>query len=258
MKNMRRSAELLMLAMVVAFMPELLQAHVTLQTAGPLKVKGFATVVLNVPNERFVDNTKVTVAVPESFLKAGGRVNRVQYPTGWTVTLEKTDKPSEVLLKEKADRGKKDAKKEAAGADHGPKAAKAEEDKKEKQAMDELRKKWITKVTFEGGAIPPDGFQQFEISFQMPDEPGRFRFPAVQTYSDGKEVAWTELVEGAEHPAPSLNIQKPSLITTANLPLPLAGLAVLISIAGVVRKPKASGKPESESAMLTGRRLANA
>ena len=66
------------------------------------------------------------------------------------------------------------------------------------------------------------------------------------------------MVEGAEHPAATINIQKPGIISYANLPLPLAGLALLISIVGLVRKPKASGKPESESAAITGRRLANA
>jgi len=202
----------------------------------PLRPKAFATVVLNVPNERFVDNTKVTLEVPEAFLKAGGRLNRVQYPPGWTVTLEKKEKPTEIYQKEKDDRAKRDAKRQ----DSREHSAAAGQDDKEKQTMDELRRKWITKVTFEGGSIPPDGFQQFQISFQLPDDPGNYRFAAVQTYADGKDVSWSELVEGAEHPAASLNVQNAPLISNSTLALGLAGLALLISMIGLLKRRSSS------------------
>ena len=227
-------------------------AHVTLQVGQQLRPKGFATVVLNVPNERHVDNTKVTLEVPQAFLKAGGRLNRVLYPVGWTVTLEKKDKPNEIYNKEKDDRSKRDARGET-GPDHGTKTAKTEADKQEKQAMDEMRKKWITKVTFAGGAIPPDGFQQFEISFQLPEEPGNFRFAAVQTYADGKEVSWAELVEGAEHPAASLNIQKPPLVSYSDLALALSAIAIAASLAGLFKRSTAKNETARKSAVVMAR-----
>ena len=225
------------------------RAHVTLQVSQPLRPKGFATVALNVPNERHVDNTKVTLEVPEAFLKAGGRLNRVLYPVGWTVTLEKKDKPSEIYSKEKDDRSKRDAKREAE-SDHVAKAAKIDANSQEKQVMDEMRKKWITKVTFAGGAIPPDGFQQFEISFQLPEEPGNFRFAAVQTYADGKEISWSELVEGAEHPAATLDVQKPSLFSNGDFALGLSAVAVLVSVAGLFKRTQAQNETAQRTAVV--------
>jgi hypothetical protein len=115
--------------------------------------------------------------------------------------------------------------------------------------MDEKRKKWITKVTFEGGVIPPDGFQHFQLSFQMPEEPGRYRFAAVQTYADGTEVSWSELVEGAEHPAATLNVQTPPWLSYADLPLALSILALLIAVFAFFRKSRAL-KNETASAAV--------
>ena len=246
-----------MMATAVALLPEISVAHVTLQTAQPLRPRGgYANVILNVPNERHVENTKVTLSVPEAFLKAGGRVNRVQYPSGWAVTLEKADKPGDVYTQEQDVRAKRDAEREAAGAEQSTKAAETEEEKQEQQIMDELRKKWITTVTFEGGAIPPDGFAQFLISFQLPDQAGRYRFAAVQTYVDGKEVSWSELVEGAEHPAPSLNVLAPSLISYSDLPVPLSVLALLVAVAGYIKRSRAA-KSVGESSMVMPGHLAS-
>ena len=94
-----------------------------------------------------------------------------------------------------------------------------------------MRKKWIKKVTFKGGSIPPDGFKQFFLSLQLPKTPGTFRFPAVQLYADGTEVAWTELVEGAQHPAPSIVLENRQQRRKAirKVSLVLSGLAFLIA-----------------------------
>jgi hypothetical protein len=157
--------------------------------------------------------------VPDAFLKAGGRLSRVEFPAGWQVQFEKQDKPGEVVQQETAERSER----AGAGKDKTP------EEQAEEQAMSELRKQWIKRVTFSGGSIPADGFKNFLLSFQMPEQPGSFRFPAVQKYEDGKEVGWTELVEGAEHPAPSLAIEAPksssllSQYTAAGLVLLIAG-----------------------------------
>jgi uncharacterized protein YcnI len=229
-------------------LPQSAPAHVTLQASQPLRPgASFSNITLNVPNERHVDNTKVTLEIPEAFLKAGGRLNRLIYPAGWTVTLEKKDKPSDVYNRESEERAQRDAERREAAGEHG--TVTPESSSEEQQAMDEKRKKWITKVTFEGGVIPPDGFQHFQLSFQMPEEPGRYRFAAVQTYADGTEVSWSELVEGAEHPAATLNVQTPPWLSYADLPLALSILALLIAVFAFFRKSRAL-KNETASAAV--------
>jgi uncharacterized protein YcnI len=252
------AARLAVLAALLA-LPQASHAHVTLQTGQTLRPGvSFANITLNVPNERHVDNTKVTLAIPEAFLKAGGRLNRLIYPQGWTVTLEKQDKPGDVYNQEKESRAKRDSERQQAGAEHtAPAAATTEGEKQEQAAMDELRKKWITKVTFEGGAIPPEGFQQFQLNFQMPDEPGSYRFAAVQTYVDGKEVSWSELVEGAEHPAATLNVVAAPLISYSDLPLPLSVMALLLAVAAFFRKSGANGREKAAAAASAHPQLAS-
>jgi uncharacterized protein YcnI len=233
-----------------AVLPQAARSHVTLQAGQPLRPgASFSNITLNVPNERHVDNTKVTLEVPEAFLNAGGRINRIIYPAGWTVILEKKDKPSDVYSREKEEREERDAERQSEAAEHG--ATRSEKSPEEQAALDEMRRKWITKVIFEGGVIPPDGFQQFQLSFQMPDEPGRYRFAAVQTYADGQEVSWSELVEGAEHPAATLNVQTPPWLTYSDLPLPVSVLALLIAFAAFITKSRVV-KSEKASAAVAG------
>lgn len=192
---------LLVLAACSAALPG--GAHVTLRPNQPLTPGGFASVSMNVPSERHVPTVSVTLEVPDAFLNAGGRLSRIDYPDGWHVTLHKEAKPGEVFAAEMKEREERPP--AAQGAD-----AAQPEDPEEARAMEELRKQWIKRVTFTGGNIPPDGFKLFQLSFQLPEQPGTFRFPATQVYADGKEVAWSEIVEGAEHPAPSLAIEKKS------------------------------------------------
>jgi uncharacterized protein len=64
----------------------------------------------------------------------------------------------------------------------------------------------IDTVTWSGNRIRPGEFQEFGISFQVPDEPGSaLRLPAVQTYSDGERVRWIG-PEDAEAPAPVVSV----------------------------------------------------
>src|SRR5437763_920233 len=85
-----------------------LWAHVTLRPNQSLRPGGYATVSLVVPNERHVDTTKVTLEVPEAFLKAGGRLSRVEFPAGWKVTLDKEDKPGDIYRQETEQRWSRD------------------------------------------------------------------------------------------------------------------------------------------------------
>jgi periplasmic copper chaperone A len=64
----------------------------------------------------------------------------------------------------------------------------------------------IDTVTWTGGRIRPGEFQEFGVSFQMPEEPGtELAFPAVQVYSNGETVRWIG-PEDADEPAPLVAI----------------------------------------------------
>src|ERR1700691_1367041 len=112
--------------------------------------------------------------------------------------------------------------------EHEAATAKTPAEQTEEQISNEMRRKWIKKVTFEGGSIPPDGFKVFSLEFQLPNTPGEYRFPAVQTYGDGVDVSWSELVKGAQHPAPSLTLAVARhAFDYQRLALPASGLALL-------------------------------
>ena len=67
----------------------------------------------------------------------------------------------------------------------------------------------VTKViwTADAGAEIADGqLQQFSISAGPIPDTGSIELPAIQTYSDGSVVSWSEAGESAEHPAPVLFI----------------------------------------------------
>ncbi len=61
-------------------------------------------------------------------------------------------------------------------------------------------------------AIPADGFDEFGISLQVPEDaaPGdEILFPAVQTYSSGEEVGWLDPDPEADTPAPRIVVVAP-------------------------------------------------
>jgi len=205
--------------------PALSEAHVTLRPNQPLRPGSFADFIMNVPSERASGTVSVSLEVPEAFLKAGGRLNRVEYLPGWEVVIEKEDKPDEVYSEEMATREER-----GHASEGGASSGKTATSEKENELLNEMRRKWIKKVTFRGGLIPPDGFQAFLLSFQLPSTPGTYRFPAVQVYADGTEISWVELVQGAQHPAPSIildNRQEHS--ASQQLPLVLSALALLMA-----------------------------
>lgn len=222
-----RIAGAVALPATMVFFSVLATAHVTLRPTQPLHPGAFATVSLVVPNERHVDTTRITLEVPEPFLKAGGRLSRVQFPPGWQVNLEKEDKPGEVYRQEQEERAQREARRE------GGAKSQTEEERREQKALDELRKKWIKKATFEGATIPPDGFMTFSLSFELPLQPGKYQFSATQTFADGKELSWSEVAERAEHPTPSIVVERSSRFPSAALLLACA--ALLLSLLQFVR-----------------------
>ncbi|HEX2054796.1 MAG TPA: YcnI family protein [Actinomycetota bacterium] len=58
----------------------------------------------------------------------------------------------------------------------------------------------IRAITWSGGEIAPQEFQEFALQARTPEEPGEFAWEAFQTYADGSVVEWTG-PEDAEEPA---------------------------------------------------------
>jgi periplasmic copper chaperone A len=66
----------------------------------------------------------------------------------------------------------------------------------------------IGTVTWSGGTIEPGEFQEFGVSFQVPEdaEPGTaLAFPSIQTYSNGERVRWIG-PEESDEPAPTVTV----------------------------------------------------
>jgi uncharacterized protein YcnI len=144
-------------------------AHVTL--APPeWEAGGFARFVVRVPNER--DNaatTKVTVRFPEQVIEA-----RFQPIEGWDREIEMTQLDQPI----------------------------------EEEGEEPITEK-IDTVTWSGGRIQPGEFQEFGVSFQVPEaEPGTMlAFPSIQTYSNGEVVRWIG-PEESDEPAPLVEVLK--------------------------------------------------
>lgn len=72
----------------------------------------------------------------------------------------------------------------------------------------------VSRITWSGGSIKPDRFQEFQVSLgPLPKKSTRMVFKALQTYSNGDVVRWIENPKpgGAEpeHPAPTLRLTPP-------------------------------------------------
>lgn len=136
---------------------------------------GFTTVTFRVPNERPEPTNQVQVQFPESILSA-----RVKPVAGWSHEIEmiKLDEPVE--------------------GGHG-----------------EQHTERVGSITWSGGAIQADEFQEFTVSLQMPTEgelDDLLFFPATQTYEGGEVVRWIQKPESAdsdaelERPAPKVTL----------------------------------------------------
>jgi periplasmic copper chaperone A len=69
----------------------------------------------------------------------------------------------------------------------------------------------IASVTWSGGRIAPGEFQEFGVSFQVPETPGEsLIFPSLQTYSNGEVVRWVDPDPEAETPAPQVEVLPPA------------------------------------------------
>lgn len=68
----------------------------------------------------------------------------------------------------------------------------------------------IASVTWSGGKIAPGEFEEFGVSFRVPETPGEdLVFPAIQTYSNGEVVRWIGPPD-SESPAPIVAVLPPA------------------------------------------------
>jgi uncharacterized protein YcnI len=63
----------------------------------------------------------------------------------------------------------------------------------------------VRAVTFSGGEIRPREFQQFLLQAQVPEEPGKYPWKAIQTYEDGSVVEWIGAPD-SEEPASVIEV----------------------------------------------------
>jgi periplasmic copper chaperone A len=69
----------------------------------------------------------------------------------------------------------------------------------------------VASVTWSGGVIKPGEFDEFGVSFRVPETPGEsLLFPSLQTYSNGEIVRWIDPDPEAETPAPQVAILEPA------------------------------------------------
>ena len=146
-------------------------AHVSITPSAAPK-GSFTVLSFNVPNEEATANTtKVVIVFPTDHPIGDASVEAVP---GWTVTVDKAklDKPIQT------DEG------EVTEA--------------------------VSQVTWTGGTIEPEHFQQFTIEVGLPDDADSLEFKALQTYDDGTTVRWIESTPPGgtepEHPAPVLTL----------------------------------------------------
>ena len=138
---------------------------------GEWEAGGFARFDVRVPNER--DNAGTTEVSVQ--FPEGLTFVSFQPKPGWTrsVEMETLDEPIEVFGEEITER--------------------------------------IASVTWTGGEIQPGEFEEFGLSFRVPEAPGEsLLFPALQTYSNGEVVRWVDPDPEAETPAPQVAVTEPA------------------------------------------------
>ena len=137
---------------------------------GEWEAGGFARFDVRVPNER--DNASTTEVTVQ--FPEGLTFVSFQPKQGWrrTVEMETLAEPIEVFGEEVTER--------------------------------------IASVTWKGGEIGPGEFEEFGVSFRVPETPGEsLLFPALQTYSNGEVVRWIDPDPEAETPAPQVAVLPP-------------------------------------------------
>ncbi|WP_232241252.1 DUF1775 domain-containing protein [Kutzneria sp. 744] len=100
----------------------------------------------------------------------------------------------------------------------------------------------VSKITWTGGKVTPDTFEEFEVSLgPLPTDTDSLVFKAVQTYDNGDVVRWIDTTAGAEHPAPTVKLTPKAATTAAVTPAAAATsstsdttLPLVFGIAGII------------------------
>lgn len=157
-------------------------AHVTVHSDQAVAGATDAAITFRVPNEEAnVQTTKVQVIFPTDRPLIGVLIKN--HP-GWTADVQTAKLPSPV------------------STDDGP-------------VSDA-----VSRVTWTGGAITGDNYDDFEVSAgQLPKDVSDLTFKAIQTYSNGDVVSWIDIAPpGApapDHPAPVLHLAPAGSATAA-------------------------------------------
>ncbi len=202
-------------ALAIGMLAAPASAHVTVNPREATK-GGFAKLAFRVPNER--DNastTKLEVNFPADH--PFGSVS-VRPQPGWTYTVDKVKLATPIKV-------------------HDNEISEA-----------------VSKITWTGGAIKPNEFNEFEVSVgPLPSDVDSLTFKALQTYDNGEVVRWIEEETPSggepERPAPVLKLTKADTATTDTT---APGQA---SQAGEVGEPKsedAASKSDVEGARTFG------
>jgi uncharacterized protein YcnI/predicted anti-sigma-YlaC factor YlaD len=147
-------------------------AHVTAQP-GTATQGGYTKIAFRVPNEEDAASTvKLEVTFPADHPIASVETKALP---GWTAQIDKTKLATPLK------------------SDDGP--------------ITEA----VSKITWTGGRIGPENFEEFEVSLgPLPTDTDKLVFKAVQTYDNGDVVRWidTSAPGGAEpdHPAPTVQL----------------------------------------------------
>lgn len=80
----------------------------------------------------------------------------------------------------------------------------------------------VTAVTWSGGAIGPEEFDEFVFSARTPQGAGPLTFAAIQTYQSGAIASWTGPV-GSESPAPVVEVREDAANPPEAAPSPPSG-----------------------------------
>jgi periplasmic copper chaperone A len=162
-------------AMTLAVAAGPASAHVTVSSTDATP-GGYGKVVVRVPSEsESASTTKVAVTMPADTPFASVRAK--PHP-GWAVKVDEQKLPEPVKVGDLT-------------------------------LTDAVRT--VTWTAQSGHGIAPNMFDEFELSIgPFPEQPTTLTFPAVQTYSDGEVVRWTQPTppggEEPEHPAPVLEL----------------------------------------------------
>jgi len=173
-RSTRTGAVLLGAALSIPLLTGVASAHVTVDSDKPAVPGGYLTLTFRVPTEKPSNTTALAVTFPADAPFAS--VATKPKP-GWSVAVTK----------------KKLAK--PISSDDG-------------SITDAVAT--VTWTAAAGGGIPPESFDDFELSVGPVPKTAALGFPAVQTYADGSTVSWSEPTPpgGAEpdHPAPVLAV----------------------------------------------------